>query len=220
MLRSLPLSRLYPHPGHANRLSKAKFATLVRHLQRSGQYEPIVVRRHPSTDGVYQILNGRYRVRALKQLGHRRADCVIFDADDSQAAQYLLSLNQLTGRDNVYKKAKLIERLCRDIPSRDLAKWVPDSKTAIEKLNALSQDQPLPKTRADKPFLVPMTFFMSPAQHAVVAAAFERANTASPRQRGDVLLEIAQAYLERFSKEGPSSVSLAAGARPEGPQRS
>jgi ParB/RepB/Spo0J family partition protein len=192
----LPLSKLYPHPGHANRLSKPKFATLLRHLERSGQYEPLVVRRHPSAAGAYQILNGRHRARALKQLGLHRADCVVFDADDAQAALYLLSLNRLCGRDNVYKKAKLIERLCRDRSSRDLAKWVPDSKTAIEKLNALSQDQPLPKTAADTPFRIPMTFFMTQAQHDVVAAALARAKTAPHAQRIDTLTAIAQAYLK------------------------
>jgi len=199
---SLPLSKLYPHPGHSNRLSKVKFAKLTRHLQLTGQYEPLVVRRHPSTPGLYQILNGRHRLRALKQLGHRRADCVIFDADDEKARLYLLSLNQLTGRDNVYKKAKLLEHLCQSHSSRDLAKWIPDSKTAIEKLNALSQNQPLPKTRRDKPPLIPMTFFMNPSQHEVIAAAFEKAKDISGPQRSEALVHLAQVFLDHHKNAG------------------
>ena len=203
---SLPLSALYPHPAHANRLSKAKFATLLRHLKASGQYEPLAVRRHPRAAGAYQVLNGHYRLRALKQLGRPRADCVIFDADDEQAALYLLNLNRLTGRDNVYKKAKLIEHLCRRRPSRDLARWVPDSKTAIEKLNTLSQDHPLPKRGARTPFRIPMTFFVNPPQHAVIAAAFEKAGTGSRCQRSEVLLKIVEQYLASL-QEGETEVT-------------
>ena len=40
---------------------------------------------------------------------HKRVDCVVFAADDAQARLYLLNLNRLVGRDNVYKKAKLVE---------------------------------------------------------------------------------------------------------------
>ena len=76
-------------------------------------------------------------LRAFRLLKHTRADCVSFAADDAQARLYLLNLNRLTSRDNVYKKAKLIELLCRHHSPRDLAKRLVDSKTAIEKLNAL-----------------------------------------------------------------------------------
>jgi ParB/RepB/Spo0J family partition protein len=195
---SLPLSKLHPHPGNPNRISKPKFATLVRHIERSGQYEPLVVRRHPQHSGRYQILNGHHRLRALKQLGHTRADCVLFTADDEQARLYLLNLNRLCGRDNLYKKAKLIEELCQTHSSRDLARQVSDSKTAIEKLTALSQNQPLP-TREDKPFRIPMTFFMDQEQHALIAAAFEKAmsDESGKRQRISALVRIARDYLEK-----------------------
>ncbi|MHC4950646.1 MAG: ParB/RepB/Spo0J family partition protein, partial [Planctomycetota bacterium] len=152
---SLPIRKLHSHPANANRMSKAKFAKLTRHIERTGHYEPVVVRRHPSKENAYQILNGHHRVRAMKQLGASRIDCVVFDADDEQARIYLLSLNRLAGRDNVYKKAKLIEQLCRSHSSRDLAKLLGDPKTAIEKLNALSQNQPLSKATDEKPFLLP-----------------------------------------------------------------
>ena len=197
---SLPLCKLYPHPGNPNRISKAMFAKLVRHLERTAQYEPIVVRRHPLKENAWQILNGHHRARALKQLGYSFVDCVVFDADDEQARLYLLSLNRLCGRDNVYKKAKLIEQLCRSHTSRELAKLLGDSKTAIEKLNALSQNQPLPKTADKKAALLPMTFFVTEDQHALLAKAFEKAGqTQSPAQRSGrrtgALVQIAQDFL-------------------------
>lgn len=198
---SLPIRQLHPHPGNPNRLSKAKFSKLTGHLKRTGQYEPLVVRPHPVKDNAYQILNGHHRARALKQLGYTRADCVVFEADDEQSRLYLLSLNRLCGRDNLYKKAKLIEQLCRSYSSRDLARLIGDSKTAIEKLNALSQNQPLPRDKEDKPFLIPMTFFMTGSEHALLQNAFDKAGhdsaaTTQTRRRMDALLRIARHYIE------------------------
>lgn len=193
---SLPVSALYPHPDNANRMSKAKFNKLVGHLERTGQYEPLVVRQHPTKENAYQLLNGHHRLRALRQLKHSRADCVIFHADDEQSRLYLLNLNRLTGHDNVYKKAKLIEQLCRRQSPRDLARQLVDSKTALEKLKALSQNQPLPKT--EKPFLLPMSFFMTETQHAMISAAFEKANRADggrSQKRLNALCRIAEEYL-------------------------
>lgn len=195
---SLPLSKLHPHPGNPNRMSKTKFSQLKADLRRTGQYEPLVVRPHPTKDSAWQILNGSHRLRALRQLGRTRADCIVFRADDEQAEMYLLNLNRLCGRDNLYKKAKLIETLCQTHSSRELAKRICDSKTAIEKLSALSQNQPLPKS-GEKPFRIPMTFFMDEAQHALIAAAFDKAMASEgteTRQRIAALVRIAREYLE------------------------
>ncbi len=79
----------------------------------------------------------RRMVRRYFDCKHTRVDCVVFAADDEQSRLYLLNLNRLTGRDNVYKKAKLIEQLFRNFTPRDLAKRLSDSKTAIEKLARL-----------------------------------------------------------------------------------
>ena len=66
-------------------MSKAKFNTLIRHLDTTGQYKPLVVRKHPLKENAWQLLNGHHRVRALRQLKHTHADCVVFGADDAQS---------------------------------------------------------------------------------------------------------------------------------------
>ena len=196
---SLPICQLYPHPDNANRMPKAKFDTLVRHLETTGQYEPLVVRSHPTRTHGWQLLNGHHRLRALKQLKHTVADCVVFAADDEQSRLYLLTLNGLVGRDNVYKKALLIEQLCGCFNRRDLAKRLGESKTAVEKLEALSKNQPLPKTPA-KPLLLPMSFFMTESQYATITRAMAKANgenTGGPRsqKRLTALCQMAEAFL-------------------------
>jgi ParB family chromosome partitioning protein len=133
---SIELERLHAHPANPNRLSEARFRKLASQIERTGQYEPVVVRRHPYKAGAYQILNGHHRVRALKQLGRARADCVVFCADDEQSLVYLATLNRMNGRDNAVRKSRLMHALCRQSSSRELAKRLPESRRAIEKLAA------------------------------------------------------------------------------------
>lgn len=199
---SLPVRRLLPHPANCNRISDAGFKKLVRHIERTGQYEPIVVRRHPMRQHAWQILNGHHRVRALSRLDHTHADCVVFAADDAQALVYLATLNKLTGRDNVHKKCRLIERLCRHFTSGDLSRMLPDSRTAIEKLDGMARRQPLPKPAPDKPFLVPLTFFVTEPQHQLISEAFEKAvkdgeSGTRTEKRLLALCRIAKDYLGR-----------------------
>jgi ParB/RepB/Spo0J family partition protein len=199
---SLPLHRLSPHPANPNRISNAAFNKLVRHIERTGQYEPLVVRLHPKRKKAWQVLNGHHRMRALNRLGHSRADCIVFDADDNQALVYLATLNKLHGRDNVHKKCRLIERLCKCFKSRDLSKMLPESKTAIEKLDGLARRQPVFKPRPDKPFLLPMTFFVTEPQQRLISEAFEKAvnNTETgslTEKRLRALCRIAKDYLAK-----------------------
>ena len=102
---SLSLRKLVPHPANPNRMSDAAFKKLVKHIERTSQYEPIVVRVHPHRKGAWQILNGHHRLRALTRLNYSHADCVVFNADDAEAMVYLATLNQLTGRDTCVRNA-------------------------------------------------------------------------------------------------------------------
>jgi len=198
---SVSVEALYAHPANPNKLSQAKFRKLVRQIERTGQYEPVVVRRHPLKRGAYQILNGHHRVRALRQLGRTRADCVVFRADDTQALVYLATLNRLSGRDNVTLKARLIETLCRRYSSGDLARSLGDSRQTIEKLAAFAQQQSI-ETAGTKPALVPMTFFVSEADHAMLCEAFDKAagdpaGGTRTQRRVEALKRMAEAFNNR-----------------------
>lgn len=199
---SLSLRRLIAHPANPNRMSDAAFGKLVKHIERTGQYEPIIVRRHPLRNNAFQILNGHHRVRALSRLNYTRADCVVFAADDAQAMVYLATLNKLTGRDNAQKKGRLIEQLCKRYLSKDLSRMLPESKAAIEKLDCLARQQPLPKPKCQTPFLVPMTFFVTEPQHRLISEAFEKAgaeneNGSRTEKRLRALCRIAKDFLAK-----------------------
>ena len=196
---SISIGRLAGHPENPNRMSQAGFHKLIRHLERTGQYEPIVVRRHPRRSEAYQILNGHHRVRALKRLGYTEADCVVFEADDTQALIYLATLNALKGRSNLQNKRRLIGRLCGQCKMGTLAKLLPDTRSAIEKLKALAHGEAPVKAAASQPFLTPLTFFVTDEQQRLIGEAFEKAAHGETGTRTEkrlrALCRIAQNYL-------------------------
>ena len=203
---SLPLGALSAHPANPNRMSNASFNKLVRHLERTGQYEPIVVRKHPLKAGAFHILNGVHRVRALKRLGHTHADCVLFRADDTQALVYLASLNSLTGRSNLQNKSRLMSELCRRCDSKQLSALLADSKTAIDKLTALAERQPMPGAATRKPALTPMTFFLTEADQQLLSQAFEKAiDNNEPGTHTEKRLHALQLLARNFLAHSPST---------------
>ena len=54
-IKSICLDRLVCHPGNPNVMSEASFGKLVGHLRRSGNYEPLVVRRHGKKRGCFLL---------------------------------------------------------------------------------------------------------------------------------------------------------------------
>ena len=62
----------------------AAHAALVESLRTYGQQVPVLLRPHPDTAGRYEIVYGRRRVRALRDLG-QTVKAMIRDLDDSAA---------------------------------------------------------------------------------------------------------------------------------------
>ncbi len=110
-IKSIPLDKLDAHPDNPNEQSSVNFTKLVRNIERTGLYEPLVVRPSPDRWGHFQIINGHHRCHALTKLGHKSADCIMWEIDDEQTDILLATLNRLGGSDNLGKKLKLLKRM-------------------------------------------------------------------------------------------------------------
>lgn len=167
-IESIAIDKLVAHPDNANRMSKVNFAKLVRNIERTGRYEPLIVRPCPDVPGSFQIINGHHRWQALAQLGYETADAVVWDIDDAQTDILLATLNRLGGSDVLSKKLALLKKLTNQMQAKELAKLLPQTAKQIERLTDLK----LPSAPADpKAFAVPMVFFLSAEQLADVEDA-------------------------------------------------
>jgi ParB-like chromosome segregation protein Spo0J len=192
---SIPIDRLIAHPGNPNRMSKRNFSRLIRNIERTGRYEPLVVRRQGDC---FQIINGHHRCQVLRQLGYETVDAVVWDVDDTEADILLSTLNRLGGSDALEKKLALLDRINRDMHDREMAKLLPYTCSQIKKLKNI-RIPAVPAKINVKSFAVPMVFFLSDAQQQIVEHALSLAREAlagktKAARNAAALTEIAQTY--------------------------
>jgi ParB family transcriptional regulator, chromosome partitioning protein len=203
-VQSIALDKLVAHPDNPNKMSKTTFGKLVRNIKRTGRYEPIVVRPHPERGDYLQIINGHHRCLALTKLGHKSADCVVWDIDDEQTDILLATLNRLGGTDELGKKLELLKRLNKRMESGELSKLLPQTAKQIKRLINLK----MPSMPADaKSFSNPLVFFVNDSQQEVIEKALSSAEgarsektNATPRstraaRRAASLVDIAGEFL-------------------------
>jgi len=173
-VQSIRLDNLVSHPDNANRMSKVNFAKLVRNIQRTGLYEPLIVRPCPDKSNCFQIINGHHRCYALAKLGYKTADCIVWDIDDEQTDILLATLNRLGGSDELCKKLNLLNRLNRRIKSAELAKLLPQTAKQIERLVNLKKPAG-PAKMVENRLANPMVFFVSDTQQQQIEDALSLA---------------------------------------------
>ncbi|MHC4062000.1 MAG: ParB/RepB/Spo0J family partition protein [Planctomycetota bacterium] len=169
-IKSIALDKLIPHPGNPNLQSKDTFSKLLHNIERTGRYEPLVVRPCPAKAGFYQIINGHHRHNALAKLGCKTADCIVWDINDEQTDILLATLNRLGGSDVLAKKLKLLERLNKKMGSTKLAKLVPQTRKQIERLTNLKLPSAPARINAQS-LANPLVFFLTDEQQRVVEKA-------------------------------------------------
>ncbi len=200
-IRRISLDRLVPHPGHPNRMSRATFAKLVRNLEQTGRYEPLVVRPCPGRRGFFQIIHGHHRCEALRTLGRTTADAVVWNVSDAETDLLLATLNRLGGRDMLDKKLALLRRLSIIMAPRELAQLLPQTRGQIERLIDAGPAQVPSGTGRD--FATPIVFFADEAQEQLVAQALAQASIGLPEgltraaQRTAALARLARSFLDQ-----------------------
>ncbi len=204
-VRRIPLDRLVPHPGNPNRMSRANFNKLVRHIERTDRYEPLVVRPCPGRRNFFQIINGHHRCEALRRLGHETADVVVWKVDDEQADILLATLNRLNGRDVLDSKLALLRRLQKQIPTRKLAKLLPQTRGQLERLiNARPPSRAM--CRKAETFAIPLVFLVDQAQQYAIEEALSLARATSEGRmraaaRAAALTRMAKSFIERCQEQ-------------------
>lgn len=195
-IQSISLNKLVAHPDNPNRMSKANFAKLVRNIQRTGRYEPLVVRPCPqknchscpaSVCGInssrnpnnnrkieakcFQIINGHHRCQALQELGYKTVDVVVWDIDDKDADILLATLNHLGGSDVLEKKLALLKRLNQRMEVGKLAKLLPQTAKQLHRLSQIEKKR-IPQIKGTQTSRIcPLVFFVNDRQKKVIYEA-------------------------------------------------
>jgi thioesterase domain-containing protein len=117
------------------------------------------------------MLDGRHRVKALKQLRRTAARCVIWHVDEAESLTLLATLNRLEGRDDPHKRAALLDALQEQ---RDRASLAADLPAPAARLNRMLQAYHAPPTPASPEPAVSlpeaMHFFFKPETRRAIEA--------------------------------------------------
>lgn len=169
-IESIALDKLDFHPDNPNRMSRVNFVKLVRNIERTGRYEPLIVRPCPEKANYFQIINGHHRCDALVRLGYESADCIVWDIDDEETDILLATLNRLGGSDELGKKLKLLKQLNKRLEAGKLAKLLPQTARQIERLTNFKMPSAPAKINA-KSFANPLVFFVNDSQQERIEKA-------------------------------------------------
>ena len=211
-IQTIPIDKLIAHPNNPNRMSQKTFTKLVRNIEQTGMYEPIIVRPLPvARDSCfnshvlgderqatsYEIINGHHRVKALKQLGYTTVDVCIWDVDDRQTNILLTTLNRLSGTDILEKKLALLRQLNSDVKARELSKILPLTSGQIDRLCHLK----LPKRPArpdPSSFTHPLVFFVTNKQKKIIDNALHevQARSSKKQPKAAAITHIAEIFLK------------------------
>ena len=198
-IQSIAMDKLIAHPDNPNQQSRVNFAKLVRNIERTGRYEPLIVRPCPDKADRFQIINGYHRCHALTKLGYKTADCIVWDIDNEETDILLATLNRLGGSDELGKKLKLLKQLNKRVESAELAKLLPQTAKQIERLANLKMPTAPAKINA-KCFAIPLVFFVNDTQQKQIEKALSlveepKAKTTKAARRAAALSHIAGYFL-------------------------
>ena len=208
----IAIDKLVAHPDNPNRMSKANFAKLIRNIERTGRYEPLVVRPSSQKPEFFQIINGHHRWQALRELGYETADAIVWDIDDQDADILLATLNRLGGSDVLEKKLTLLKRLNQRIQTRELAKLLPQTAKQIERLTSIldARFSIHDEHRAPRSKYRALVFFVNDKQQQVVENALSTALSEVEEQgtkamkNAAALTYIAQQFLNSPIRNAPA----------------
>ncbi|MGD8499191.1 MAG: ParB/RepB/Spo0J family partition protein [Phycisphaerales bacterium] len=198
----IAIEKLVAHPDNPNRMSKGNFAKLVRNIERTGRYEPLMVRPCPGKTGHFQIINGHHRCQALRELGYETADVIVWDIDDRDTEILLATINRLGGSDILEKKRALLRRLNYRTQARDLARLLPSTRRQIERLSHLKVPTTPAKVTANC-FANPLVFFVSNEQQKTVQEALSLAGDVGSEKTKAARNAAALTYIAQRFTESP-----------------
>ena len=141
-VRAIPLGKLRAAEWNANEPGAELVRKLRRSIERFGLVANLVVRKHPTRRGAFEVLSGNHRLDILRELGFDEAPCVVVDVDDARARLLAVALNR-GGENDPQAYSRLIADVVDALGSADeLVELLPESTESIDA--ALARLEALP----------------------------------------------------------------------------
>ncbi len=121
----ISIDLLVPNRWNPNQQNKELFQKGVKSVEKYGMLSFPLVRE---TAGCYEIIDGEHRWRYCKELGYQKIEVEnLGEISDEEAKTLTILLNNLRGKDDIEKRAKILKEL-----SEGQLQLLPFSKEQIE----------------------------------------------------------------------------------------
>jgi len=114
--KEIDLDNIVANPWNPNAMPKGTYKKLLSSLKLIGLLSPIVV-RYLDKEFVYEIIDGQHRIQALKELGYKKATCVVKECTDDEVKEIIFA-SGIKGKHDSYKSLEIIEELGKGDNSR------------------------------------------------------------------------------------------------------
>lgn len=107
------IDKVVPNKWNPNYQDDPTFKKQKKSIDELGFLGSILVRKIKDTFYEYEIMDGEHRWKAAKEAGYTEIDVEVVqeEVSDSQAQLLTILLNNLRGKDDVFKRAKILEAL-------------------------------------------------------------------------------------------------------------
>ena len=206
----LQVEKLREALWNPNTMDEATLNRLSESLSRYGLVEPLIVR--PEEEGLYEVLSGNQRLKAINSLGFKSVPCVVLNLSDPDAMLLAQALNNLRGEDDQALKGNLIKAVLATIPENRVLSLLPETTESLKSLTSFDQTdlaqhlQAWELAQAAK--LKHMGLQLTQRQLETVEEAINNMmpnvkedNSGSPNKRGTAIFLLCKYYLERRGSE-------------------
>ncbi|MFC2066829.1 ParB/RepB/Spo0J family partition protein [Chloroflexota bacterium] len=209
-LIELPINKLREAPWNPNQMDAATLTRLSESLSRYGLVEPLVVR--PEEEGLYEVLSGNQRLKAINSLGFKSVPCVVLNLSDPEAMLLAQALNNLRGEDDQALKGNLIKAILTTIPENRVLSLLPETTESLRSLTSFDQTDLAQHLQvwelAQAARLKHMVLQLTRQQLEIVEEAINNMmpnvkedHTGSPNKRGTAIFLLCKYYMERLEAE-------------------
>jgi ParB/RepB/Spo0J family partition protein len=176
-IKRIEISKLRENLWNPNKMDDAKFRALVKSISERGFVQPIIVR--PVKKGKFEVLDGAHRLRALRELKKKHADCVVLEESGAAAKMRTLSMNRLRGEFDGLKLADLVGTM--GMSHDEIAAALAFSERELAALGSLLGKIPDPDFEIpEEEGFVLLDFYLSPDEAKIVERALKSTGEKNP----------------------------------------
>ena len=131
-LLELPVSAIVPNPAQPRKnFDEESIAELARSIEQLGLIQPLVVRKN---GGVYELISGERRLRAVRSLGMRKVLCIVDGRADDAESALMAAVENLQREDlGFFEEAECYKKLTDEfgLTQEELAAHIGKSQSFI-----------------------------------------------------------------------------------------